>query len=44
MKEIVIYHRGEFIKADERGYISRTTRDGFKANPSPNWRIEGAVE
>lgn len=44
MKEIVIYHRGELIKADERGYLSRTTGDGFEVKPSPNWRIDGALE
>ena len=44
MKEIVIYHRGEFMHANEHGYLSRTLRDGFTVNPSPNWRIEGAVE
>lgn len=44
MKEIVIYHRGEFMYANDRGHLSRTTSDGFKVNPSPNWRIEGAVE
>lgn len=44
MKELFICRRGDFYKADERGYLSRTTPDGFTVNPSPHWRIDGAVE